>query len=429
MHHEHRPEHDGVPASPQERQATAERIAQSFEQPAQAFGIANATRIDARGISPRSWAISEGGVISETGTSAQAFEEAAERHGIPEQNRIDAHGMLLTPGYVDIHVHGAWGMSFDDGADGIRTARAGHMLHGTTRQVCSLITNPLDVMEANLRNVREAMRTRPDVLGAHLEGPFISPLHKGAHDLACLCDPTPERVAALVEAADGCLRQITIAPELPHAMRAIDTFAHEGVVCAVGHTDADFATTERAFDAGARLLTHLFNAMPGLHHRAPGPIPAAVEDRRVSIELINDGFHVQDPVLRLALGFAPHRTVLVTDAMAATDCPDGAYTLGKLDVRVTDGHARLVSNGAIAGSTLLLEHAVQRVVLELGMAPADAVEAATLAPARVFGFDGPNAVTGTPLGLVCRGYAADMLLLDPSSWQVRHVWCAGRRQR
>ncbi len=429
MQHEQSPEPDGTPRSPQARQAEAERIAQSFERPPQAFGIVNATRIDARGIAPDSWAISEDGVISETGTSIQAFEEAAERHGIAEGSRVDAHGMLLTPGYVDIHAHGAWGMSFDDGADGIRTARAGHMLHGTTRQVCSLITNPLDVMEANLRNVREAMRTRPDVLGAHLEGPFISPLHKGAHDPACLCDPTPERVAALVEAADSCLRQITIAPELPHAMRAIDTFAHEGVVCAVGHTDADFATTERAFDAGARLLTHLFNAMPGLHHRAPGPIPAAVEDQRVSIELINDGFHVQDPVLRLALGFAPHRTVLVTDAMAATDCPDGAYTLGKLDVRVTDGHARLVSNGAIAGSTLLLEHAVQRAVLELGMAPADAVGAATRAPARVFGFDGPNAVTGAPLGLVCRGYAADMLLLDPSSWQVRHVWCAGRRQR
>ncbi|PKU90424.1 N-acetylglucosamine-6-phosphate deacetylase [Bifidobacterium pseudolongum subsp. globosum] len=422
-------EPDGLPRSTQARQAEAERIARSFEQPPQAMGIVNATRIDARGITPDSWAISECGVISETGTTAEAFEEASKRHGVAEQNHFDAHGMLLTPGYVDIHAHGAWGRSFDDGANGIRTARAGHMLHGTTRQVCSLITNPLNVMEANLRNVREAMRTRPDILGAHLEGPFISPLHKGAHDPACLCEPAPERVAALIEAADGCLRQITIAPELPHAMRAIDMFAHAGVVCAVGHTDADFETTERAFDAGARLMTHLFNAMPGLRHRAPGPIPAAVEDRRVAIELINDGFHVHNPVLRMALGFAPHRTVFVTDAMAATDCPDGGYRLGELDVRVTDGHARLVSNGAIAGSTLLLKHAVQRAVLDLGMAPQNAIEAATLTPARVFGFDRPNSVTGAPLGLVCRGYAADMLLLDPASWQVQHVWCAGRRQR
>lgn len=418
-----------VPTSQQQRATIAERIARSFAQPAEAFGIVNATCVDARGIVPDSWVISEDGVIVETGTTVAEFEQATARHGIADACRIDAHGMLLTPGYVDIHAHGAWGNAFDDGADGIRIARAGHMVHGTTRQVCSLITNPLDVTTANLCNVRDAMRERPDILGAHLEGPFLSPLHKGAHDPACLCDPTPEHVETLLDAADGCLRQITIAPELPHAMRAIGMFANAGVVAAVGHTDADYMTAVRAFDAGARLMTHLFNAMPSLHHRKPGPIPAAAEDPRVAIELINDGFHVQDPVLRMALGFAPRRTVFVTDAMAATDCPDGAYKLGGLDVRVVGGHARLVSNGAIAGSTLLLEGAVQRAVLELGMAPADAVAAATLVPAQVFGFDRPNAVTDAPLGLICRGYAADVLLLDPADWAVRHVWCAGRRQR
>ena len=429
MHQGNEPDHHDIPPTPQERRAIADRIAQSFARPAQSFGIAGATRVDARGIVHDSWIICEDGTISETGTSKDAFDSAAERRGIPRNMRIDAAGMLLTPGYVDIHAHGAWGASFDDGARGIRTARAGHMVHGTTRQVCSLITNPFDIMAANLGHVRDAMRTRPDVLGAHLEGPFLSPLHKGAHDPACLCDPTPERVAALIEDADGCLRQITIAPELPHAMHAIGMFSNANVVAAVGHTDADFTTAERAFDAGARLMTHLFNAMPGMHHRRPGPIPAAVEDARVSIELINDGFHVQVPMLRMGLRFAPHRTVFVTDAMAATDCPDGSYKLGELDVRVVDGHARLVSNGAIAGSTLLLEHAVQRAVLDLGMAPQDAVEAATLAPAHVFGLDRPNAVTTAPLGLVCRGYAADVLLLDPTTWAVRHVWCAGRRQR
>ncbi|RYQ08484.1 N-acetylglucosamine-6-phosphate deacetylase [Bifidobacterium pseudolongum subsp. globosum] len=125
MQHEQSSEPDGISRSPQARQAEAERIAQSFERPPQAFGIVNATRIDARGIAPDSWAISEDGVISETGTSAQAFEAAAERHGIVEESRFDAHGMLLVPGYVDIHAHGAWGKSFDDGADGIRTAHAG----------------------------------------------------------------------------------------------------------------------------------------------------------------------------------------------------------------------------------------------------------------------------------------------------------------
>lgn len=413
------------------RNQIAARIADSFTHRASAFAIRNAQRIDARGIAERAWVICENGVIAETGVddTASPFTELAESHGIGSAQIIDAHGQLLVPGYIDIHAHGAWGNSFDDGPHGIAMARAGHMMHGTTRQVCSLITNPFDVMARNLRNVRDAMRMRPDILGAHLEGPFISPLHKGAHDPACLCDPTADRVDALLEAADGCLRQITIAPELPHGMTAIARFARAGVVPAVGHTDADYATAVRAFDAGARLMTHLFNAMPGLLHRKPGPIPAAVEDPRVSIELINDGFHVQNPVLRLALGFAPQRTVFVTDAMAATDCPDGAYKLGGLDVRVTDGHARLVSNGAIAGSTSLLEHAVQRAVLELGMAPASAVESATLSPARVFGFDRANPITDAPLGLVAPGYAADLLLLDAATWSVQHVWCAGRQQR
>lgn len=341
----------------------------------------------------------------------------------------DAAGRMMTPGYVDIHAHGSWGSSFDDGGQGIRLARAGHMMHGTTRQVLSLITNPLDVMCANLETVHGMMSARPDILGAHLEGPFLALSRKGAHDPECLKDPVPEYVDRLLQAAGGCLRQITIAPELPHGIDAIRRFAAAGVVPAVGHCDADYATARKGFDAGAGIMTHMFNAMNGLHHREPGPIPAAVEDPRVTIELINDGFHVQNPMVRLGFGFAPHRTAFVTDAMAATDCPDGHYLLGALDVDVIDGHARLVSNGAIAGSTLTLEKAVQRAVLELGFTPADAVEAATLTPAKAFGFDRANPVTKQPLGLLAPGYAADVLLLDPATWSVTHVWCDARPLR
>lgn len=171
-------------------------------------------------------------------------------------------------------------------------------------------------------------------------------------------------------------------PRTAHGISAIRQFAAAGVVPAVGHCDADYETAKAGFDAGAGIMTHMFNAMNGLHHREPGPIPAAVEDPRVTIELINDGFHVQDPMVSLSFRFAPHRTAFVTDAMAATDCPDGAYKLGALDVNVVGGHARLVSNGAIAGSTLLLEVAVRRAVCELGFSPVDAVEAATLTPAK-----------------------------------------------
>lgn len=390
--------------------------------------IHNARRIDARGVQEHCWVVADAsGGIAATGTNDDDFAAACAANGVNQASAIDANGRILTPGYVDIHVHGAWEKSFDDGPEGINVVRTGHAVHGTTRQVLSLITNPIDVQCANLRNVRAAMDERPDVLGAHLEGPFLALARKGAHDPQCLKDPVSELVDKLLEAADGSLRQITIAPELPHGFDAIARFAAAGVVPAVGHCDADYEIARRAFDAGAGIMTHMFNAMNGLHHREPGPIPAAVEDPRVTIELINDGFHVQDPMVKLGFEFAPHRTAFVTDAMAATDCPDGPYKLGALDVNVVDGHARLVSNGAIAGSTLLLEVAVQRAVNELGISPVDAVEAATLAPARAFGYDKPNAVTGAPLGLLAPGYAADLLLTDPSSWTVNQVWCAGRK--
>ncbi|MDF7664712.1 N-acetylglucosamine-6-phosphate deacetylase [Bifidobacterium sp. ESL0745] len=428
----------------EDRQRTVERVTNAVEGEATVWLVVrNARKVDARGIQDDFWVVAHDGVIEATGSGETSLVCACRGFGIagdgtqpgdtvplalkPNVVEVDAQGKNLTPGYIDMHVHGSWGRSFDDGPEGIDIARTGHMVHGTTRQVLSLITNPIDVMCANLKNVKSAMSRRPDVLGAHLEGPFLALSRKGAHDPKCLKDPTDDLVDRLLEAADGSIRQITIAPELPHGLSAIKRFAAAGVVPAVGHCDADFQTAKRGFEAGAGIMTHIFNAMNGLKHREPGPIPAAVEDPRVTIELINDGFHVQDPVLKMAVKFAPHRIAFVTDAMSATDCPDGAYKLGALDVTVKDGHARLVSNGSIAGSTLLLERSVSRAVNVLGMAPVDAIEAATLTPARTFGFDHANAVTGAPLGLLSPGYAADLLISNPKTWQVEHVWCAGRR--
>lgn len=395
--------------------------------------IKNATRVDARGIVPNAWIVVVDGVIQQTGFRDTDLTSFISSSGLESKvsstksiSVINANRDFLTPGYMDVHAHGAWEHSFDDGIDGIRVARAYHLLHGTTRQVLSLITNPLDVMQDNLRNVKQIMSNRPDILGSHLEGPFLALSRKGAHDPKCLVDPTPERVEGLLEAADGSLRQITLAPERQHGIEAIKRFVAAGVIPAVGHCDADYDLAREAFNNGATLMTHVFNAMNGIHHREPGPIPAALEDSRVTIELINDGFHVDNPVLRMIIGAARHRIAFVTDAMAATGCADGAYKLGALDVTVKDGHARLVSNGAIAGSTLILEVAVMRAVRELGVGLPEAIEAATLTPAKAFGFDKSNAVTGNPLGLVEKGYCADVLLLDAGDLAVKHVWCAGR---
>ena len=425
--------------------------------------VRNARKVDARGVEQNFWLIAHDGVIVATDCGDETLvsacrgfgigdgaigvfsdekdltDDSCEHVGIAESTLyasdgapvevVDAVGRNLTPGYVDIHVHGAWGKSFDDGAEGIDTARAGHMVHGTTRQVLSLITNPMGVICDNLKTVRAQMDNRPDILGAHLEGPFLALSRKGAHNSSCLKDPTDDLVDQLLEAADGSIRQITVAPELPHGVSAIKRFSAAGVVPAVGHCDAGYDAARQGFEAGAGIMTHMFNAMNGLKHREPGPIPAAVEDSRVTIELINDGFHVQNPVLKMGLEFAPHRIAFITDAMSATDCPDGAYKLGALDVTVKDGHARLDSNGAIAGSTLLLERSVERAVNVLGMSPVDAIEAATLTPARAFGFDRSNPITGSPLGLLSPGYSADLLLSDTVTWQVERVWCAGRLVR
>lgn len=393
------------------------------------FVVRNVSVVDARGIVPNAWILVKDGVILKTGILRDDLTAAIHSYGLSASDLsvIDGRGSFAAPGYIDLHAHGAWEHSFDDGAEGIAIARAYHMLHGTTRQVLSLITNPLNVMQENLRVVKQVMQTRPDVLGSHLEGPFLALSRKGAHDPNCLVDPTAERVEALLEAADGTLRQITIAPEREHGMEAIKRFVDAGVIPAVGHCDADYQTVRTAFNAGSTLMTHMFNAMNGIHHRKPGPIPAALEDSRVTIELINDGFHVENPVLRMAFKAAAGRIAFVTDAMAATGCADGSYKLGALDVQVTDGHARLVSNGAIAGSTLTLDVAIKRAVKELGIGLPAAIAAATLVPARALGVDKQNGITNAPLGLVEKGYAADLLLLNSGTLAVEHVWLEGHK--
>ena len=407
------------------------------------IAIFNARGIDASGIHEGFWLVARNGRIEETGwngvdtstfteeniaaNTSHAFEAACKRAHISPEHRLDAQGKTLVPGYIDIHSHGGWGHAFDDSTPtdhtAFLTARACHLYNGTTRQVASLITNPIPKLEQNLEIVAQECARRPDVLGSHLEGPFISPLHKGAHDPACLLAPKPQVVDKLLEAAHGTLRQITLAPELEGGQEAVRRFAHAGVVSAIGHSDMDYEQAQEAIRGGARLLTHIFDAMNGLDHRNPGPIPAAVENPQMMIELINDGFHVQTPMVRLAFRLAPHRICLITDAMAATGCPDGPYKLGELDVTVVNSHARLVSNGAIAASTLTLAQAVKNAVAA-GIPIVAAVEAATLSPARALGLDRANSVSEAPLGLLAPGFAADFNLCD-NLLSVEKVWVAG----
>ena len=330
----------------------------------------------------------------------------------------DAAGAWLTPGFVDIHNHGGGGAAFDDGSDSIRTAMALHAAHGTTRFVLSLVTATIDTLEAELHDIAELMADDPRVLGSHLEGPFLDAGHKGAHDPMLLRNADPRSIDRLLAAADGTLRQITIAPELHGGMDAVHRFSAAGVAVAVGHTGADYAQTRAAFDAGASILTHAFNGMDGIHHRAPGPVAAATRTAGVTIEIVNDGVHVHPEVVRLTFAGAPGRVALVTDAMAAAGSSDGVYGLGSLSVTVTDGVARLTEGGSIAGSTLTLDDALRRAVTVVGLPMGEAVRSLTEVPARAIG-------RGPDLGRLSPGFGADAVLLD-ADYAVRRVWVAGR---
>jgi len=287
-------------------------------------------------------------------------------------------------GFVDLHAHGGGGATVEDGPAGIARMRAAHAAHGTARQLLSLVAAPLDALVGSLDDIRAAMAEDPSILGAHLEGPFLSPERRGAHDPAALVAPAPADVDRLLAAGEGVLRMITIAPELPGALEAIARFADAGIVVAVGHTEASAALVRDAVDAGARVLTHAFNAMPGILGREPGPLGAALADDRVTIEVIPDGIHVDPVNLRWLFGAAPGRIASVTDAMGAAGVGDGDFRLGGLDVTVRGGRATIAGTEQLAGSTLTLDRAMP-VLVAAGVPREAAIASATTVPARVLG--------------------------------------------
>ncbi|MDQ1135873.1 N-acetylglucosamine-6-phosphate deacetylase [Microbacterium sp. SORGH_AS 1204] len=351
------------------------------------------TVVDADGERPGSWVLTDSERILAIGTGAPPPGDA---------ERIDGAGGTLTPGFIDLHRHGGGGHRHEDGVDGIRAAADLHAAHGTTHAVASLVAAPVDVLETQLAAIAALARTDRRVLGSHLEGPFLAVDRCGAHDPRHLIDPTPEVVQRLLDAAEGTLRQVTLDPQRTGALDAIDMFRSAGVAVAVGHTDATYDEAAAAFAAGATLLTHAFNAMPGLHHRAPGPVLAAVDAGDVVLELILDGLHV-DPRLAAALfTLAPGRIALITDAMAAAGADDGLYLLGDLNVRVEGGRALVDGSDTLAGSTLTQDEALAN-ARALGIPLAAAVEALTLTPARALGLD-------DRLGLVRPGFSADVVI-------------------
>jgi N-acetylglucosamine-6-phosphate deacetylase len=331
--------------------------------------------------------------------------------------RVDLAGRYLLPGFVDLHVHGAAGASFDDGAAAIATAVAAHRARGTTRTMLSLITaSPAD-MTTSIRAAAAAAADDPSVLGVHLEGPFLAENRRGAHDPAKLLDPDPAILEEFLAAGDGRIRVVTLAPERPGGLDLVRRLVAAGVHAAVGHSDAGYDAAAVAFDAGADLVTHAFNGMRPLHHRDPGIVAAAMDAGAV-LEAINDGVHLHDATVRLLQAIAPDRLALVTDAMAAACAADGAYRLGSMDVTVIDGVARLTGQDAIAGSTLTMDVALRRAVHDVGLDLVLAANAASLVPARLLGVD-------DRFGSIAPGRAADLVVAD-DDLAVQAVMVAGR---
>jgi N-acetylglucosamine-6-phosphate deacetylase len=314
---------------------------------------------------------------------------------------------VLLPGLVDVHCHGGGGAAFTSGsADEARAAASHHLQHGTTTLLGSLVTDAPDQM---LRGV-EILADLVDegaLAGIHLEGPFLSAERCGAQDPRHLADPDPVLAARLLEAGRGHVRVMTVAAELPGAADLAVQLGAAGAVAALGHTAASFPVA-RAFLAAphARLVTHLFNGMPALHHRDPGPVGAALAAARAGdavVELIADGVHLADETVTTAFALlGPDAVALITDAMAAAGMADGHYRLGPQDVLVEDGRATLTRNGAIAGGTARLSDVVGRLVA-LGLPAPDVVRAATRSPARAAGLDAP---------LLRVGDRADLIVAD-----------------
>jgi N-acetylglucosamine-6-phosphate deacetylase len=330
---------------------------------------------------------------------------------------LDAAGGYLTPGFIDQHCHGGGGVDVTQGAEHARVVAATHLSHGTTTLMASLVTADVQDLVAQIDALVPLVDDQTFV-GIHLEGPWLSPAHCGAHPPALLTPPATADVHELLEAGAGRIAMVTLAPELDGGLDAVHDLVAAGVVVAIGHTRADAVTTRAALDAGAGVATHLFNGMPPLSHRDPGVAGALLRDPRVTVELIADGIHVHPDALAIAIRAAgPDRVALVTDAMAAAGAPDGAYQLGEMQVLVRAGEARLAAGGSLAGSTLTLDRALRTLVTRADVPLAAAVTMLTATPARVLGL--------TDRGRIAPGLRADLVMLD-GDLRVARVMRGGR---
>ena len=350
----------------------------------------------------------------------QSAEYKAPADEWPEEE-TDLQGMYVIPGLVDIHSHGNSGCDFSDGdPEGLKVMGRFDAQHGITSFLPTSMTLPYDRLETafltakRYREEWDGISSR--LAGIHMEGPFFSKKKKGAQNSAYLRLPDADAVMQLQKACGGLIRIVDVAPELPGAEAFIREMAAHCRV-SVAHTDASYEEAARAFDAGALHVTHLFNAMPSLHHRKPGVIGAAAERENVTAELICDGLHVHPSVIRLAFKLFADRICMVSDSLRCCGMPDGEYDLGGQTVYLRNGEARL-ADGTLAGDVSDLYSDMVNAI-RFGIPAEQAVMAATITPAEAIGAD-------HEIGSLEEGKLADFVVCD-RNWKIGQVVIGGKR--
>jgi N-acetylglucosamine-6-phosphate deacetylase len=320
----------------------------------------------------------------------------------PDEEVLAERGEVIAPGFIDLQVNGFDGHDAAAGADAIASISEALPASGVTAFLPTLISSPVEACAAFVAAVGAAAESRgARVLGAHVEGPFINPSFQGAHLRDHLSDPTPDKIDLFVGARP---RMVTLAPELPGALAAIERLHSAGIVVSAGHTGADFELGRRAIDAGIRFGTHIYSAMPPVHHRNPGIALALLLDRRVTVGLIADGVHVHPAVCEQLIRIkGTSRVALTTDQTSAAGSPAGTYSLSGRSV-VSDGRVVRLDDGTLAGSAAKMEELVRLMAGLPGMTASRAVELATGVPADVLG-EGR-------LGRIREGGCSDLVVLD-----------------
>jgi len=340
---------------------------------------------------------------------------------LAEAEEVREHGdSLLLPGFVDLQVNGAFGVDVATEPSRVAELSQGLLSTGTTSYLPTIISSPESLYEELLPALVAATgrsSTGAEVLGVHLEGPFIGVEKRGAHAAVHVVPPDPKLLVRLLDL--GPVRMITLAPELARARELMDLAASRGVIVSAGHSDASFEVAYEALDGSVAGVTHLFNAMRAMHHREPGLPGAAIAHPRAVCGLISDGYHVHPEMVGLAFRMlGPDRIYLTTDAIAAAGMGDGEYRLATRTVYMEGGVPRL-GNGTIAGSVLTMNEAFRNILAFTGCTVPEAARMASTTPARLVG-------EGRRKGRLAPGYEADVTVLAPDL-SVEAVWRGGER--